>query len=116
MRPLGVGAGDGGRREGREKSGLAGVGLGLLLFPSIPTRYDKGRSLSRFSCWAARELLVGFPGWFASKEKKEGGIDKASLCMAKFNFKFEFLQTRFENLPRIVSRGVKHDQELMAKV
>jgi hypothetical protein len=49
-------------------------------------------------------------------EKKERRIDKARVCMAEFKFKFEFLQTRFENLPRIVSRGFKHDQELMAKV
>jgi hypothetical protein len=48
-------------------------------------------------------------------EKKERIIDKARVCMAKFEFKFEFLKTRFENLPRIVSRGFKHDQELMAK-
>jgi hypothetical protein len=116
VHPLGVGIGGSGRREGREERVLAGVGLRLLLFSSIPTRYNKGRSLPRFSYWAARELLVGFPSRFARKKKKERGIDKVRLCMAEFKSKFEFLQTRFENLPRIVSRGVKHDQELLAKV
>jgi hypothetical protein len=113
---LGVHSGGGGRRKGRGERVLAGVGLGLLLFPLIPIRYDKGRSLPRFSCWAARELLVGFPGQFASKKEKGRGIDNARGCMAEFKFKFEFFQTRFENLPRIVSRGINHDQELMAKV
>jgi hypothetical protein len=100
---LGVHSGGGGRKKGRGERVLAGVGLGLLLFPSIPTRYDKGRSLPRFSCWA-------------SKKEKGRGIDKARGCMAEFKFKFEFFQTRFENLPRIVSRGINHDQEIMAKV
>jgi hypothetical protein len=49
-------------------------------------------------------------------EKKEKRIHKARVCMAEFKFKFEFLETRFEKLPRIVSRGFKRDQELMAKV
>jgi hypothetical protein len=116
VRPLGIGVGGGGRREGREERALAGVGLGILLFLSVPTRYDKGRSLPRSPAGATKELLVGFPGRFARKKKKRRGIDKARLCMAEFKFKFEFLQTRFENLPRMVSRGFKHDQELMSKV
>jgi hypothetical protein len=68
---LGVGVGGGGQREGREERVLAGFGLGLLLFPSIPTRYDKGRPLPRFSCWAGKEKacsLVDLPG---RKRKKE---------------------------------------------
>jgi hypothetical protein len=40
-----------------------------------------------------RSLLGGF----AWKRKKEKGIDMAKVCMAKFKFKFEFFQTRFEN-------------------
>jgi hypothetical protein len=40
----------------------------------------------------------------------------ARMSMAEFKFEFEFIQTRFENFPRIVSRGIKYEQEVMAKV
>jgi hypothetical protein len=45
-------------------------------------------------------------------QKKERGrerrIGKAKVHLAEFKFKFEFPQTSFENIPKIVSRGFKH--------
>jgi hypothetical protein len=45
-------------------------------------------------------------------QKKEKGrerrIGKARVHLAEFKFKFEFLQTSYENLSKIVSRGFKH--------
>jgi hypothetical protein len=48
------------------------------------------------------------------REKRE--LAKVRVCMAKFKFEFEFLQTSFKNNPRMVSRGTKCDPELMAEV
>jgi hypothetical protein len=44
------------------------------------------------------------------KEEKERQrrMGKARVHLAEFKFKFELLQTRFENLSKIVSRGFKH--------
>jgi hypothetical protein len=42
------------------------------------------------------------------RKRERGGMGKARVNLAEFKFKFEFLQTRFENLSKIVSRGLKH--------
>jgi hypothetical protein len=51
--------------EKGEGRGFWHGGLGLLLFPLIPTGYDKGSIFDKISCWAAREGLVDLLGRFA---------------------------------------------------
>jgi hypothetical protein len=56
-------------------------------------------------------MQIFFPplGRLAKEGKeRERRMGKARVNLAEFKFKFEFLQTRFENLSKIVSRGFKH--------
>jgi hypothetical protein len=101
---LGVGVGGGGRREGREKRVLAGSRappLSLdaklkttrrIFLPRSP-RLQRGRG--------GADLLPS--PWSACKRRKrerEKRIGKARVHLAEFKLKFEFLQTRFENLSK----------------
>jgi hypothetical protein len=56
------------------------------------------------------------PGRFAKERKREGEKTRLGSLWPNFNFKFEFVCKGFENLPKVVSRGFKHNQKIMANV
>jgi hypothetical protein len=113
---LGVGVGGGDRAEGREGGVLAGFGLGLLFLPSIQP--DIARSISGKIFMLVLKRSAGESPWSVciGRKREKGELAKVRVCMAEFKFEFEFLQTRFKINLKMVSRGTKCDQELMAKV
>jgi hypothetical protein len=83
------------------------------LSPRVQTVDDKRKGLQksldskRRSPAGLSSLLVGFV-----EKKREKGYNKSRVFVFEYKIKIEYVCNDFENLPKIDSRGFKHDQRI----